>query len=71
MILPSKLPKWQAKKRTRFSSISIAVLHVYSLFHILSVKTNYEEFSNLKRIEKNIEKSSIKLNLGFDQVDMK
>ena len=46
-----------------------------SLFHILSVKTNYEEFSNSKRIEKKIEKkiekSSIKPIIGFDRGDMK
>ena len=40
-------------------------------FHILSVKTNYEEFSNLKRIEKKIEKSSIKQMIGLDREDMK
>ena len=44
---------------------------MYSLFHILSVKTSYEEFSNLKRIEKKIEKNSIKSMIGFDREDMK
>ena len=42
-----------------------------SLFHILSVKTNYEEFLNLKRIGKNTEKSSINPIVGCDQEDMK
>ena len=41
------------------------------IIHFLSVKTNYEEFSNLKRIEKKIEKSSIKSIIGFDRDDMK
>ena len=44
---------------------------LYSLFHILLVKTSYEEFSNLKRIEKKIEKSRITPIIGFDREDMK
>ena len=44
---------------------------ICSLFHVLSVKTNSEEFLNLKRAEKKIEKSSIKPIIGFDQEDMK
>ena len=43
----------------------------YSLFHILSVKSSYQEFLNLQRIEKKIEKSSIKQIIGFDREDMK
>ena len=43
----------------------------YSLFQVLSVKTSYEEFSNLKRIQKKIEKSSIKPIIGFDREDIK
>ena len=50
---------------------NIVVYFNYSLFHILSVKTNYEEFSNLNRIEKKFEKSSIKPMTGFDREDMK
>ena len=46
-------------------------VYYQSLFDILSVKTNYEEFSNLKRIEKKIEKSSDKQTIGFDREDMK
>ena len=42
----------------------------HSLFHILLVKTSYEEFSNLERIEKKIETSSIKPIIGFDREDM-
>ena len=37
------------------------------LFHILSVKINYEEFSNLKRIEKKIDKSSVKPIIGLTE----
>ena len=44
---------------------------MYSLFHMLSVKTSYEEFWNLKRVGKKIEKSSIKPIIGFDREDMK
>ena len=43
----------------------------YNSFHILLVKTNYKKFSNLKRIEKKIEKRSIKPIIGFDREDMK
>ena len=46
-------------------------MQAHSLFHILLVKTSYEEFSNLEGIEKKIETSSIKLIIGFDQEDMK
>ena len=44
---------------------------IYSLFHILLVRTNYEEFSNLKRIEKKIEKISINPIIDFDLENMK
>ena len=44
---------------------------LYNLFHILMVKTNYEEFSNLKRIEKKTRKSSFKPIISFDPADMK
>ena len=53
------------------SSYDSFTLHCYGLCHILSAKTNYEEFSNLKRIEKKIEKSSVKPMIGFDRKDMK
>ena len=43
----------------------------HSLFHILLVKTSYEEFSNVERIEKKIETNSIKPIIGFDREDMK
>ena len=42
----------------------------HSLFRILLVKTNYEEFSNLERTEKKIETSSIKPIIGSDQEDI-
>ena len=47
--------------------VSLAV----SISRHFSVKTNYEEFLNLKRIEKKIKKSSVKLIIGFDREDMK
>ena len=38
-----------------------------SLFHILMTKTNYDQLENfLKRIEKNIEKSSVNPIAAFD-----
>ena len=40
-------------------------------YYILSVKTNYEKFSSLKRIEKKIEKNSVKPKIGFDLEGMK
>ena len=43
----------------------------HSLFHILLVKTSYEEFSNLERNEKKVETSSIKPMIGLDRDDRK
>ena len=50
----------------KLSTIEIESESTYSLFHILSVKTNYEEVPNLKRIEKKIEKILIKPIIRFD-----
>ena len=43
----------------------------YSLFHIFAIKTNYHQIENFNRIEKNIDKNSIDLIIGFDSKDMK
>ena len=69
------MPNFQHKCLYSLSSLSLTCLSknydAYALFHILLVKTNYGEFSNLKRIKKKIEKSSVKPAIGFDREDMK
>ena len=47
------------------SSLRWTHFTLYSLSDILSVKTNYEAFSNLRKIEKKIEKSSINPIIGL------
>ena len=44
---------------------------LYSLFHILMTKTNYDQSENLKRCEKKIEKSSVNAIAAFDHKYMK
>ena len=44
---------------------------MYSLFHILMTKTNYDQLENFKRIEKKIEKSLVNLIASFDHKYMK
>ena len=39
---------------------------LYSLFHILMTKTNYDQLENFTRIEKKIEKSSVNPIAAFD-----
>ena len=63
-ILSYEVNKLQGKTSSQLQN---SLVKKYSLFHILSVRTDYEEFSNLKRIEKKIEKSSIKPIIGFDR----
>ena len=40
------------------------------IFHIRMIRNNYDQSENFKRIEKRIERSSIKLKIGFDHKDM-
>ena len=44
---------------------------MYSLFHILMTKTNYDQLKNFKRIEKKIEKSSVNPITSFGHKYMK
>ena len=44
---------------------------MYSLFHILRSKTDYDQLQNFKRIEKTIEKSSVNQIAAFHHKYMK
>ena len=44
---------------------------LYSLFHIRMTKTDYDHLENFKRIEKKVQKRSVKPVAGFDHKCMK
>ena len=44
---------------------------MYSLFHILMTKNNYDQLKNFKRIEKKVEKSSVNPIASLDHNYMK
>ena len=55
--------------------IRLSRFFIVCIVYFISSRTKaimtYDEFSNLKRIEKNLERSSIKPRSGFDREDMK